>query len=134
MFQCEDSLITGEDRANLESIIVEFNDIYARHRLDVGINTQFNVSLTPKKDKPVYTQSLTVPINFKDDLMVELALMHCYGIFTTLPLLEYASPIFKQRKPSGKLRLLVELRKINALRPDDHINNNHSNSTLSDAA
>ena len=60
--------------------------------------------------------------------------MHRYGIITTLPFSKYASPIFAQRKPNGKLRLLVDLRKINALISDDYINNNHPVSTLSDAA
>ena len=98
------------------------------------MNTQFKVSLTPQDDKPVYTQSLPVAINLKEDLTVELALMHRYGIITTLPFSKYASPIFAQRKPNGKLRLLVDLRKINALIADDYINNNHPVSTLSDAA
>ena len=98
------------------------------------MNTQFKVCLTPKNDKPVYTQSLPVPINLKNDLTVELALMHKYGIITTLPFLKYAGPIFAQRKPNDKLRLLVDLRKINALTSDDYINNNHPISTLSDAA
>ena len=98
------------------------------------MNNQFKVCLTPKNDKPVYTQSLPVSINLKDDLTVELALMHKYGIITTLPFSKYASPIFAQRKPNGKLRLLVDLRKINALISDDYINNNHPISTLSDAA
>ena len=98
------------------------------------MNNQFKVCLTPKNDKPVYTQSLPVPINLKDDFTVELALMHKHGIITTLPFSKYASPIFAQRKPNGKLRLLVDLRKINALISDDYINNNHPISTLSDAA
>ena len=98
------------------------------------MNTQFKVSLTPQDDKPVYTQSLPVPINLKEDLTVELALVHRYGIITTLLFSKYASPIFAQRKPYGKLRLLVDLPKINALIPDDYINNNHPVSTLSNAA
>ena len=134
MFKWTDSLITGNDRKNLEDTIVEFNDIFARHRLDIGMNTQFKVSLTPQDDKPVYTQSLPVVINLKEDLSKELALMHRYGIITTLLFSKYASPIFAQRKPNGKLRLLVDLRKINALIADDSINNNHPVSTLSDAA
>ena len=84
MFKWNDSFIRGEDRENLKSIIVEFNDIFARHRVDIGMNTQFKVCLTPKNDKPVYTQSLPVSINLNDDLTVELALMHRYGIITTL--------------------------------------------------
>ena len=134
MFKWRDSLITGNDRKNLEDIIVELNDIIARHRLDIGMNTQFKVSLTPQDDKPVYTQSLPVPINLKEDLTVDLALMHRYGIIRTLPFSKYDSPIFAQRKPNGKLRLLVNLRKINALIADYYINNNHPVSTLSDAA
>ena len=103
-------------------------------RLDIGMNNQFKFCLTPKNDKTVHTQSLPVPIKVKDDLTVELALMHKYGIITTLPFSKYASPIFAQRKPNGKLRLLVDLRKINALISDDYINNNHPISALSDAA
>ena len=75
-----------------------------------------------------------MPINLKEDITVELALMHRYGIITTLPFSKYASPIFAQLKPNGKLRLLVDLRKIKALISDDYINNNHPIITLSDAA
>ena len=65
---------------------------------------------------------------------MELALLHKYGIITTLPFSKYASPIFAQRKPNGKLRRLVDLRKINTLIADDYINNKHPVSTLTDAA
>ena len=82
----------------------------------------------------MYSQSLPCPINLKDDLLVELALLQKYGIITTLPFSKYASPIFAQKKPNGRLRLLVDLRKINSLISDDYINNNHPVSTLSDAA
>ena len=51
-----------------------------------------------------------------------------------LPFSKYASPIFAQRKPNGKKRLLVDLRKINTLIADDYTNNNHPVSNLSDAA
>ena len=98
------------------------------------MNTEFKVKLIPKDDKAVYSQSLPMPIHLKEDLIVELALMHKYGIITVLPFSKYASPIFAQRKPNGKLRLLVDLRKINSLIADDYTNNNHPVSTLSDAA
>ena len=133
IFQWEDSLIQGK-KQQLEDVITEYNDIFARHRLDIGINDDFKVKLTPKTENPVYTQSLPVPINFKEDLTVELALMHRYGMKTTLHFSDNASPIFAQRKPNGKLSLLVDLRKMNALMLDDYINNSHPISTLSDAA
>ena len=98
------------------------------------MNTEFKVKLTPKDDETVYRESLPMPIRLKEDLIVELALMHKYGIITVLPFSKYASPIFAQRKPNGKLRLLVDLRKVNNLIAADYINKNHPVSTLSDAA
>ena len=100
----------------------------------IGINTDFNVKLTPKDDKAVYSQSLPMPIQLKEDLIVELARMHKCGIITLLPFSKYASPIFAQRKPNGKLRLLMDLRKINTMIADDYTNNNHPVSNLSNAA
>ena len=63
-----------------------------------------------------------------------LLLMHKYGVITVLPFWKYASPILAQKKRNRKLRLLVDLRKINSLIADDNTNNNHLVSTLSDAA
>ena len=89
---------------------------------------------SPLDNRPAYSRSLLAPINLKDDILVELALLQNYGIITTLPFSKYASPIFAQRKPNGKLRLLVDLRKINTLIADDYINNNDPVGTLTDAA
>ena len=60
--------------------------------------------------------------------------MHYFGIITTLPFSKYANPIFAQRKPNGRLRLLEDLRKINNLISDDYIINIHPVSTLTEAA
>ena len=133
-FDWTDTLLTETEKQAVEDILVEYHDIFARHRMDIGMNTEFKVRLTPKDDKAVCSQNLPMPIHLKEDLVVELALMHKYGIITVLPFSKYASPIFAQKKPNGKLRLLVDLRKINTLIADDYTNNNHPVSTLSDAA
>ena len=133
-FDWKDSTLTPEEKEKIEELLVEFHDIFARHQFDIGMNEEFKVKLTPKDDSPAYSQSLPAPINLKEDILVELAMLHKYGIITTLPFSEYASPIFAQKKPNGKLRLLVDLRKINNLISDDYINNNHPVSTLVDAS
>ena len=133
-FDWTDSTLQQDAKQAVENLLVEFHDIFARHRFDIGINTEFKVQLTPLDNRPAYSQSLPAPINLKDDILVELALLHKYGIITTLPFSKYSSPIFAQRKPNGKLRLLVDLRKINTLIADDYINNNHPVNTLTDAA
>ena len=133
-FDRTDTLLTETEKQAIEFILIEHHDKFARHRMDFGMNTEFKVKLTPKDDKALYSQSLPMPIHLKEDLKVELALMHKYRIITVLPFSKYASPIFARRKPNGKLRLLVDLRKINSLIADDYTNNNHLVSTLSDAA
>ena len=133
-FDWRDSMLQQHEIKQIEALLVEFHDIFARHRSDIGMNEEFTVKLTPKDDSPAYSQSLPTPINFKEDIQVELALLHKYGIITTLPFSKYASPIFAQKKPNGKLRLLVDLTKIDNLISDDYINNNHPVSTLTDAA
>ena len=75
-----------------------------------------------------------MPIQLKKDLIVELALMNKHGIITVQLFCKYASAIFAKRKPDRKLRLLVDLRKINNLIADDNTNKIHPVSTLSDAA
>ena len=133
-FDWTDTLLTEMEKQAVEVILVDYHHIFARHRMDIGMNTEFKVKLTPKDDKAVYSQSLPMPIHLKEDLIVELALMPKYGIITVLPFSKYASHIFAQRKPNGKLNLLVDQRKINSLIADEYTNNNHPVSTLSDAA
>ena len=133
-FDWTDSTLQPEAKQAVENLLVEFHDIFARHRFDIGINTEFKVQLTSLDNRPANSQSFPAPINLKDDILVELALLHKYGIITTIPFSKYASPIFAQRKPNGKLRLLVDLRKINTFIADDNINNNLPVTTLTDAA
>ena len=113
------TLLTEMEKQEIEDILVDHHDFFAGHRMDFGMKTEFKVKLTTKDDEAVYSQNLPMPIHLKEDLIVEFSLMHKYGIITVLPCSKYASPMFAQSKPNGKLRLLVDLRKINSLIADD---------------
>ena len=115
-------------------MLVELHDIFARHGSDIGMNKEFKVKQTPKDDSPAYSQSLLAPINLKEDILVEVAMLHKNEIITTLQFSKYAGTIFAQTKSNGKLRLLVDLRKINNLVSDAFINNTHLVSILVDGA
>ena len=87
----------------MQDLLVEYYDIFAKQRLDVGYNTELKVKLTPAHDLPVYVQSTPpTPIHLREEIFVELALMQYYGIVTPLLNSKYSSPVFAQRKPSGK--------------------------------
>ena len=129
-----DTILAETEKQAIEDILVDYHDIFDRHRMDIGMNTEFKVKLSPKDDKTVYSQNLPMPIHLKEDLIVELALMHKYGIITVLPFSKYASPIIAQWKPNKNLLLLVDLPKINNLIADNYTSNNHPVSALSDTA
>ena len=119
-FDWQNSVLTFEQKRQVEKLLVEFSDIFAKHRFDVGLNTELEIKLTPEHNLPVYVQSPQTPIHLRDELTVELALMHYYNLITTLSHSKYSSPIFAQRKDSGKLRILIDLRRINHLLRNDY--------------
>ena len=75
-FNGTDFILQPEAKQAFENLLVEFHDSFARHRFDIGINTEFKVQLTPLDNRPAYSQSLPAPINLKDNILVELALLH----------------------------------------------------------
>ena len=75
-FDWTDSTLQPEAKQAVESLLVEFHDIFARNRFDIEINTEFKVQLTPLDNRPAYSQSLPAPINLKDHILVEIALLH----------------------------------------------------------
>ena len=100
-FDWTDSMLQPDEIARIEDLLVEFQDVFARHRFDIRMNEEFTVKVPSKDDSPAYSQSLPTPINLKGDILVELALLQRYGIITTLPFSKYASPIFARKKPNG---------------------------------
>ena len=100
-------MLHQDELTRIIDLLVEYHDIFAGHRFDNGMNDEFKVKLTPKDDSPAYSQSPPTSINLKEDIFVELAILHRYGIIRTLPLSKYAGPIFDQKKINDKLRLLV---------------------------
>ena len=121
MFDWKETQFNKEQQQQIEQLLVKYHAIFARHRFDIGSNEEFKVKLTPAHNDPVYKKkSPPTPVHIKEDLKVELALLQYYGILRTLPYSKYSSPIFAQRKPNGKMRLLVDLRRINHILRHDY--------------
>ena len=76
----------------MQNLLSEYYDIFAKHRFDVGYNTELKVKLTLAHDLPWYAQSPPAPIHLRAEVLVELALMQYYGIVTLLANSKYSSP------------------------------------------
>ena len=114
--------------------LVKYHQIIARHSLDIGINTEFKVRLQPKHDNPVHAHSLSTPANMNNRILVELAMIQEYDVITTLPYSKHSLSIFEQRKAKDKLRLLVDLKRINPLIKRDYKEHHQPCTTIVDAA
>ena len=51
-FYLKDSMLQQHKIRQIETLLVEFHDIFARHRFDIGVNEEFTVKLTPKDASP----------------------------------------------------------------------------------
>ena len=99
-FNWTDTLLTKTEKQAIEDILLGYHDIFARHRMDIGMNTEFKVKITPWDDEAVYSQSFPMPIHLKEDLIVELALMNKYEIITVMPFSKYVSPVLHKGSPT----------------------------------
>ena len=127
-------MLTKDQRSEVEHVLVECAYIFAKHRFDVGYNSDLKIKLIPEHQRPLYTQGPPTPIQLRNELTVELALMHYFGLITTLSHSKYSSPLFAHRKPSGKLRMLIDLRRINHSIKTVYINSNFPISNMTDAS
>ena len=82
---------------------------------------------------PVYVQGPPAPSHLRDEILIELAILQYFNIRTTLSHSKYSSPIFVHQKSSGKLRILIDLRRVNLLLRHDSLNNNFPISNMTDA-
>ena len=64
-FDWTDTFLTETEKQAIEDILVDYHDVFARHRMDIGMNTEFKLKLTLKDDTAVYSQNITMPIHLK---------------------------------------------------------------------
>ena len=132
-FTWDTCVLSADEKSKVEDFLVDYHDVFAKHRFDVGFNTELKIKLTPEHSLPVYVQGPPAPIHLRDEILIELALLQYFNIITTLSHSKYSSPIFCHRKPSGKLRILIDLRRVNHLLRHDYSNSNFPISNLTDA-
>ena len=69
-------MLTKDQKSEVEHLLIEYADIFAKHRFEVCYNSDLKIKLTPEHQRPLYTQGPPTPIQSRNELTVELALMH----------------------------------------------------------
>ena len=132
-FSWDTCFLNADQIRQLEEFLVEYHIVFAKHRFDVGYSTELKIKLTPEHPLPVYVQGPLAPIHLRDEILIELALLQYFNIITTLSDSKCSSPMFVHRKSSGKLRILIDLRRVNHLLRLEYLNSNFPISNMTDA-
>ena len=72
-------------------------------------------------------------IHLHDEILIQLALLQCFYIISTLSHSKYSRPTFVHGKSSGKLRSFFDLRRVTHLLRHDYLNGNFPISIMTDA-
>ena len=116
-------VLNADQERQPEEFLVEYHDVFAKHRFDVGYSIELKIKFTPEQRLPVYVKGPPAPIHLRE-LLIELALLQYFNIITTLSHSKYSIPICVHRKSSCKLRILNDLRRVNHLLRHDYVNGN----------
>ena len=104
-FHCDTCVLKTEQTRQLEDFLVEYNDVLAKLRFDIGYNKELKIKLTSENQLPLYVQYPSASIHLRDKNFDELAILQSFYTITTLSYSKCSSPIFIQLKSSDKLRL-----------------------------
>ena len=88
-FSRDTCVLNADQKRQLEEFLVEYHDVFAKHRFGVGYNTGLKIKLTPEHPHPVYVQGPPAAIHLHDEILIELALLQFFNIITTLSHSEY---------------------------------------------
>ena len=64
-FSWDTCVLNADQKRQLEEFLVEYHDVFAKHRFDVGYNTELKIKLTPEHPLPVYVQCPPPPIHLR---------------------------------------------------------------------
>ena len=78
-------VLSADQKRQLEDVLVEYHDVFANYRFDVGYNTELKIKPTPVHPLPVYVQGPPAPTYLPGEILVEFALLQYFIIITTLP-------------------------------------------------
>ena len=126
-------VLNADQKRQFEEFLVEYHDVFAKHRFDVGYKTEPKIKLTPEHPLLVYVQGPPAPIHLRDEILIELALLQNFNLKTTLSHSKYSSPIFVHRKSSGKLTVNIVFLRVNQLLRQEYIYSNFRISNMTDA-
>ena len=80
----ENCVINADQKRQREEFLVEYHDVLAKHRFDVGYNTELKIKKTPEHPFALYAQFPPGPILLHDESLIELGLFRNFDVIITV--------------------------------------------------
>ena len=61
-------VLKADHKRQLEEYMVEYHNVFVKHRFDVGCNTELNIKTTPEHPLTRYVQGAPAPIHLRHEI------------------------------------------------------------------
>ena len=105
--------LSENERKVLQSVLTDYEDVFAKHDLDIGCFEHFDHEIDTKDSKPIKQQMRRIPLQFEDEEEACIQKMLDAGVIQESNS-DWASPPVFMRKKDGTIRYAIDYRRLNA--------------------
>lgn len=102
-----------EQQKILIQLVMDHHEAFGGHEYDIGVTDTYTLDIKMKTDEPIYVKQFRIPDTHRDWLIEHIKKLLAIGVLERSTS-RYNSPVFAVTKPSGGLRMIIDLRKVNA--------------------
>ena len=110
--------LTPSQRAALETLLMEYNDIFSRHPSDLGRTNICQHRIVTTTDRPIHQRPYRQPFHLRAETNRQVQEMLDEGIITP-SCSPWSSPVILVTKKNGKFRFCVDFRLLNDITVKD---------------
>ena len=118
MFERSTTCLKAKQKQKLSCLLVEFEDVFAKDRTDLGRTNVTNHKIDTGSTIPIRQAPRRLPLFKREEARVAVQEMRKQGVIEP-PTSPWASPIVLVRKKDGSTRFCVDYRKLNAVTKKD---------------
>ena len=105
--------LSDDEREVLQSVLTDYEDVFAKHDLDIGCFEHFDHEIDTRDSKPIKQQMGRIPLQFKDEEEACTQKMLDEGVIQDSNS-DWVSPPVFIRKKDGTIRYAIDYRRLNA--------------------
>ena len=105
--------LTPEQQNTLIQLVIDHHEAFGGHEYDIGVTNTYTLDIRMKTEEPIYVKQFRIPDTHRDWLIEHVKKLLAIGVIERSTS-RWNSPVFAVTKPSGGLRMIIDLRKINS--------------------